>query len=174
LPDAKFDRLPEDVQARINALCAAVRKPRPRQALAEVRALIAQYPEIPQLHNYLYAACYNLGEHAEAARVPQETVRRFPDYLFGRIAWAEEYLRRREPAEASSRWSIRLPEKRRATVADGPCSSERAAPSADLEHQRFSTGVECDSDRQLVGSRPPELPRTGRGEEVLRRPFIAP
>ncbi len=99
LPDAKFDRLPEDVQARINALYDAVRKPRPRQALAEVRALIAQYPEIPQLHNYLYAACYNLGEHAEAARVPQETVRRCPDYLFGRIAWAEEYLRRREPAK---------------------------------------------------------------------------
>jgi tetratricopeptide (TPR) repeat protein len=99
LPAAAFDRLPEEVQARINALYEAVLKPRPRQALADVRALIAQYPEIPQLHNYLYAARYNLGEHAEATRVIQETVRCFPDYLFGRIAWAEECLRRREPAK---------------------------------------------------------------------------
>jgi len=99
LPVAPFDRLPEDVKVRISALYDATLKPRPRRSLAEVRALIAQYPEIPQLHNYLYIACYNLGEHAEAARVMEETVRRFPDYLFGRIAWAEECLRRREPAK---------------------------------------------------------------------------
>ncbi len=112
LPVAAFDRLPEDVKARISALYDATLKPRPRQALAEVRALIAQYPEVPQLHNYLYIACYNLGEHAEAARVMEETVRRFPDYLFGRIAWAEECLMRREPAKIAeifaSKFDLRL------------------------------------------------------------------
>ena len=46
----------------------------------------APHPDIPQLHNYLYIARYDLDEHAEAARAMEETVRRFPDDPFGRIA----------------------------------------------------------------------------------------
>ncbi len=99
MPDAAFDRLPAEVQERINGLYEKVLKPRPRQALADVKALIEQYPEIAQLHNYLYAAYFNMGEHAEAASVMQDTVHRFPDYLFGRIAWAEECLKRGEAAK---------------------------------------------------------------------------
>jgi len=99
MPDAEFDRLPAEVQEQINGLYERVLEPRPRQALADVKALIEQHPEIAQLHNYLYAAYFNMGEHAEAARVMQETVHRFPDYLFGRIAWAEECLKRGEAAK---------------------------------------------------------------------------
>lgn len=97
LPDATFARLPSHVQAQINALHEGVRQPRPRQAVAELRALIEQYPDVPQLHNYLHIAYDKLGEHDEAARVLQETVQRFPDYLFGRLSWAEACLARGEP-----------------------------------------------------------------------------
>ncbi|WP_291991828.1 hypothetical protein [Candidatus Accumulibacter sp. ACC003] len=99
IADAAFDRLPAEVQEQINALYPRVMKSRPSAALAEVRVLITQHPEITQLHNYLYAAYHNMGEHAEAARVVEETVRRFPDYLFGRIAWAESCLKRGEAAK---------------------------------------------------------------------------
>ncbi|WP_313950444.1 hypothetical protein [Accumulibacter sp.] len=108
IADAAFDRLPADVQERINALYPKVMKNQPREALAEVRVLIKQYPEIAQLHNYLYAACHNMGEHAEAARVLEETVRRFPDYLFGRIALAEDCLRRGEAARIAEIFDHKL------------------------------------------------------------------
>ena len=98
LPGAAFERLPSDVQAQINALHdEVVLQPRARQALDVLRALIDQYPDVPQLYNYLYIACYKLGDRAEAARLLQETVQRFPDYLFGRTSWAEECLKRGEP-----------------------------------------------------------------------------
>jgi hypothetical protein len=66
IADAAFDRLPAEVQEQINALYPRVMKSRPSAALAEVRVLITQHPEITQLHNYLYAAYHNMGEHAEA------------------------------------------------------------------------------------------------------------
>jgi tetratricopeptide (TPR) repeat protein len=97
LPDATFEQLPSDVQAQINALHDEVLKARPRKALAALRTLVTQYPDVAQIYNYLYVACYNLGERAEAARVVQETVQRFPDYLFGHISLAEECLQRGEP-----------------------------------------------------------------------------
>jgi tetratricopeptide (TPR) repeat protein len=108
IPDAAFDRLPAEVQERINALYPKVLKSRPREALAEVRVLIEQYPDIAQLYNYLYAACHNMGEHAEAARVREETVQRFPDYLFGRIAWAEDCLSRGETARIAEIFEHKL------------------------------------------------------------------
>lgn len=97
LPDAAFDRLPPDVQDRINALYEDVMAGRIKAALPAITALIEKYPDVPQLHNYLYIALFNSGDRMEASRVVQETVRRFPDYLFGRIALAEACLRRGEP-----------------------------------------------------------------------------
>jgi hypothetical protein len=46
-------------------------------------------------------ACHHLGQREEAQRVLQETQRRFPDYLFGRIAVAEELLRNGEPGKVA-------------------------------------------------------------------------
>jgi len=72
LPDATFEQLPSDVQAQINALHDEVLKARPRKALAALRTLITQYPDVAQIYNYLYVACYNLGDRAEAARVARK------------------------------------------------------------------------------------------------------
>jgi len=96
LPDASFDQLPVNVQEQINSLHDQVLKSRPKAALAVLEALIKQYPDVTQLHNYLFITHYNLGKKAEASRVLQETVRRFPDYLFARISLAEQCLNQGE------------------------------------------------------------------------------
>ena len=97
LSGAAFERLPSDVKAQINALHdEVVLQRRPRRALAALRALIEQYPDVPQLYNHLYNARYKLGDRAEAAHLLQEMLQRFPGYLFGRMSWAEECLTRGE------------------------------------------------------------------------------
>lgn len=96
LPDASFDQLPADVQEQINSLHDQVLKARPAAALAVLESLIKQYPDVTQLHNYLFIAYYNVGDRAKASRVLQETIRRFPDYLFARISLAEQCLNQGE------------------------------------------------------------------------------
>lgn len=94
LPDSEFGRLPRGVQARIYALYDEIRQPRPSDAVAALKALIEQYPNVPSMYNFLYAAHHKLGEHAAAMTVLGTTLERFPDYLFARIALANECLSR--------------------------------------------------------------------------------
>ena len=61
-----------------------------------LKPLIEQYPNAPQLYNYLHTAYQKLGDRSNAQRVLQETLERFPDYLFGRIAYATDCLQRGE------------------------------------------------------------------------------
>jgi len=95
LPDPQFEQLPAAVQARINELHGECQE-LPWKALPELKALIEQYPDLPLLYNFWYVACRKLGEDAEALRVLQQMLERFPDYLFGRMALADEYLQRGE------------------------------------------------------------------------------
>ena len=98
LPDIAFERLPVAVQDRITELHDELRsRPELSSTLVALKKLIQQYPDLPQLYNYLYIAYYKLGKREEATRVLQETVQHFPNYLFGRIALANEYLKRGEP-----------------------------------------------------------------------------
>jgi tetratricopeptide (TPR) repeat protein len=102
LPDPAFERLPVAVQDRINVLHDELRtRPELSSTLIALKELIQQYPDLPQLYNYLYIAYYKLGKQEEAARVLQETVQHFPNYLFGRIAWANECLKRGEPEKVA-------------------------------------------------------------------------
>ena len=103
LPDTTYARLPIDVQERINLLHDEVLQawPKPTSALVALKGLIQQYPDVPALYNYLYIAHQKLGQREEAAQVLQETVQRFPHYLFGRITWAEECLKHGEPEKVT-------------------------------------------------------------------------
>jgi tetratricopeptide (TPR) repeat protein len=69
----------------------------PKKAIAILQPLIEQYPDVPQLYNYLHIAYQSLGDRDNAQRVLKETLERFPDYLFGRIAYATDCLQRGEP-----------------------------------------------------------------------------
>ncbi|MDQ5911373.1 MAG: hypothetical protein QG599_3470, partial [Pseudomonadota bacterium] len=68
----------------------------PQQAIGLIKPLIEQYPDVPQPYNYLYSAYKHLNDQASADHILQETLERFPDYLFARIAQANDCLDRGE------------------------------------------------------------------------------
>jgi len=91
-----YARLPESLRDQLQEFYDGGLTRRPKIVIARVRPLIEQYPDVPQPYNYLYQAYRVLGDQANAERVLKETRRRFPDYLFGRIAYANECLQRGE------------------------------------------------------------------------------
>ena len=92
LPDPAYDRLPESVQDQLDRLHHELSAPRPGERLVELLALIEQYPDVPKIYNYLYTTYQKLNDRSNARRVLEETLERFPDYLFGRIAYAAACL----------------------------------------------------------------------------------
>lgn len=69
----------------------------PEEALKKSMALIEDYPHIPSLYHHVYAAHRLLGHYREAHTWLKKTREQFPDYLFGRLAYADYLLRRGEP-----------------------------------------------------------------------------
>ncbi|QTR51164.1 hypothetical protein [Candidatus Thiothrix anitrata] len=66
------------------------------KALQTGYALREKYPHIPSIYNYIHGLNFLLGKSDEAFAVLQETVERFPNYLFGKIGLAEHYLKSAE------------------------------------------------------------------------------
>jgi hypothetical protein len=97
LKDSAVARLPEPVKNQLQTFHNGGLFQRPKEAIATVQQLIEQYPDVPQLYNHLYNAYRVLGDRTNAERVLKETLQQFPDYLFGRIAYASECLQRGEP-----------------------------------------------------------------------------
>ncbi|MBK8984237.1 MAG: hypothetical protein IPM38_18435 [Ignavibacteria bacterium] len=62
----------------------------------DVRRLIQKYPQVPQFKNYLTTHYSLIGKFDEAFEMNQQIVREHPDYLFGKINLAWEYLRNKE------------------------------------------------------------------------------
>jgi len=96
LPEPSFDRLPEQVKDELETLYEKVLLQKPQEALGVLKPLVEQYPDVPQLYNYLHTAYRQLNDRTNARWVLQETLERFPDYLFGRIAYATDCLQRGE------------------------------------------------------------------------------
>lgn len=99
LPEPAFQRLPEPVKDQLDTLYHDVLLKKPKEALTILQPLIEQYPDVPQLYNYLHIAYQRLGDQDNAQRVLKETLVRFPNYLFGRIAYATACLQRGEPGK---------------------------------------------------------------------------
>ena len=94
MPNLAYERLPQQVKDQLKTLHQEVLLQKPKEALGILKPLIEQYPDVPPLYNYLHIAYQKLGDRINAQRVLQETVERFPDYLFGRIAYATDCLQR--------------------------------------------------------------------------------
>ncbi len=94
MPDLAYERLPEQIKDQLETLYHEVILQKPKEALTVLKPLIEQYPNVPQLYNYLHIAYQMLGDRSNAQGVLQETLERFPDYLFGRIAYATDCLQR--------------------------------------------------------------------------------
>ncbi len=93
LGDTAYDRLPQSVKDEMEKLYYLLRK-KPKEAVSLLLPLIEQHPEVPQLYNYLHSAYQLLHDRENAQRILDEMLARFPDYLFGRIAYARDCLER--------------------------------------------------------------------------------
>ena len=83
VPDPQIERLPPEDQQRIAEVGERMFQ-NPENQVAELEELVATYPDIPLLYNYLMVAYRHAGRGEEATRVLHDTHERFPDYLFGR------------------------------------------------------------------------------------------
>lgn len=90
-----YERLPEPVKKQLEDLYYQAQE-QPKQAIAILLPLIEQYPDLPKLYNFLSVAYQMLGDRDNARRILDETLERFPDYLFGRISYANDCLERGE------------------------------------------------------------------------------
>ena len=98
LSQPAYARLPQLVKEQLNTFYdGGMLLQKPQEAVAILQPLIERYPDVPQLYNYLHIAYQQLGDKDNSQHVLQETLTRFPDYLFGRIAYATDCLQRGEP-----------------------------------------------------------------------------
>jgi len=96
LKNKDLTALPKAVQQQIVDLFDLLAAD-PRAAIPIIQELLEQYPHIALLHNHLARAYSLLRDDENADRVTFETYKKFPDYLFGRINYAQVCLRNGEP-----------------------------------------------------------------------------
>lgn len=69
---------------------------KPRQVIARLLKLKEQYPNIPRIYNYIARTYSILGETGKTLKIVYENYKKNPDYLFGRINYAEICLQNKE------------------------------------------------------------------------------
>ncbi|MBK8553616.1 MAG: DUF1186 domain-containing protein [Ignavibacteria bacterium] len=85
---------PEIVKLLETALKKVLQKK--KNAEEDVRELIEKYPQVPQFKNYLTTHYSMIGKFDKAFEINQQIVKEHPDYLFGKINLALEYLRNKD------------------------------------------------------------------------------
>jgi tetratricopeptide (TPR) repeat protein len=68
----------------------------PEQAVVRLKEAIRQYPDVPQFSNYLMMAYSKIGEWEKIDSLIAENYKRYPDYLFAKLNYAELCLRRKQ------------------------------------------------------------------------------
>jgi hypothetical protein len=63
-----------------------------KKAVPYLLAMVRKYPDFPPLYTYLRGAYANQGMEKKTMAIAEEMRRRFPDYLFARMAMAEDAL----------------------------------------------------------------------------------
>ena len=93
--ESKYLDYPEEIQNEIESLCyKAQESPKSAKlAIPRIQKLIEEYPSCPTLYNYLTVAYSISGNPKKSLFWIKETYRLFPDYLFARILFAQQYLK---------------------------------------------------------------------------------
>jgi tetratricopeptide (TPR) repeat protein len=96
--DIVFDRLvlpgeapPPEVDRQSQELYDLVHDA-PKKTIPRLEALLARYPDVPLLYNYLTVACSLAGDKQRVEELTMEAFRRRPDYLFARLNYAAGFL----------------------------------------------------------------------------------
>ncbi|MDY6992208.1 MAG: hypothetical protein SVR94_06320 [Pseudomonadota bacterium] len=88
-------QLPVQTHKRFYELHALITT-QPKQVIAELSELIKEYPDIPQFYNFLAAAYTQIKDIENKEAIILACYEQFPDYLFGRLNYAELCLDRGE------------------------------------------------------------------------------
>lgn len=169
IPEPAHGRLPAQVKDELETLYNEVLLQKPKEALDVLKPLIEQYPDVPQLYNYLHIAYRQLNDQTNAQRVLQETLERFPDYLFGRIAYAIDCLQRGETEKVSqifeNKYDLKLlyPKRQRFHISEvlGFCAAMAWYFHSRGESDRAETYYElmCQLDPERISSINRPFPR---------------
>lgn len=92
LDDPSLRRLSPEDRERIGTVGPRVME-RASDCVGELEQLVAEFPDLPKLQNYLTAAYVDAGRYEAADRLTREMYRRFPDYLFAIANYAMLCLR---------------------------------------------------------------------------------
>jgi hypothetical protein len=68
--------------------------------IEELKAFIEKYPKYPQLYNYLSSAYLITQQIPRSEAIIDKTVELFPEYLYGKISYAERFFVANKPDEA--------------------------------------------------------------------------
>jgi tetratricopeptide (TPR) repeat protein len=93
----------------------------PQKAVAESNNAIKIYPDVPTFYNYLCCAYQKLGDHENVKKYTHETCRLFPDYIFGKCAYARLLIEDEKLDEALD-------------IFGGVCCIKQLYPSRDIFH----------------------------------------
>ena len=85
--------LPQSVQDTIADLFVQAQSS-PKAAIPVLKKLIVQYPQVPQLYNFITTAYSLLNDYDRSEQFALEGLQKHPDYLFIRINYAEICLKR--------------------------------------------------------------------------------
>ncbi len=72
----------------------------PDKAIDEIQGWLKQYPDIPMLYNFLFAAYSGIGEEQKADEITLLNYHKNPDYLFARLNYAEMLIAKGDYAKA--------------------------------------------------------------------------
>ena len=123
LEETAYAQLPPAAKEEFNELHAYLHAD-PDEVITDLERLVERYPEVPQAYNFLQAAYTLAGDKSNARRVGDEILKRFPNYLFGRLALASDYLDQGEleriPEIFENKYDLKLlyPERERFHISE--------------------------------------------------------
>jgi len=66
-----------------------------RRGLKYLQKMKKKYPKVPMIYNFIGGAYHTLGKDLKHHHAIKETCKKFPNYVFGKISWAEYQLKAR-------------------------------------------------------------------------------
>lgn len=81
-------KIPAEIENDVEELYFEIQH-RPKDTINRLETLLENFPNIPQLYNYLSIAYSMVGDNKKAEEIIKNSFRENPDYLFGRINYAE-------------------------------------------------------------------------------------
>lgn len=91
MEEENLSKMPQNDKDRLWDIYENVRE-YPARVLPQLLELQKCYPQVPCIYNYLATTYAYLRQDQQYFTILNETIRRFPEYLFGKISLAEYYV----------------------------------------------------------------------------------